>query len=129
MSALPAASPGLLDRLRAIGATLDETLRIRGALFVVELREEVQRRKDTLVLAVVAGVLLHAAFLLATVLAAVLFWDTHRVAAIAAMMALYTAAGIAILVRLRASAATRPDPFAETLRELDRDLAALRRSP
>ena len=132
MSALPLAPPGaegLLDALRAFGATLEETLRIRGALFALELREEVERRRARLVLAVAAGAVLHTAFLLATALVAAIFWDAHRVAAIATMATLYFAAGVAIFVRLRASAAASPDPFAETLRELGRDLAALRRSP
>jgi len=132
MSALPLARPGaegLLDALRSIGATLEETLRIRGALFAVELREEVERRKARLVLAVAAGAMLHTAFLLATALVAALFWDTHRVAAIAVMAALYLAGGAAAILRLRANAAASPDPFAETLRELGRDLAGLRRSP
>ena len=132
MSALPLARPGaegLLDALRAIGATLEGTLRIRGALFAVELREEVERRKARLVLAVAAGAMLHTAFLLATALVAALFWDTHRVAAIAVMAALYLAGGTAAILRLRANAAASPDPFAETLRELGRDLAGLRRSP
>lgn len=131
MSALPLARPaeGLLGALRAIGATLEETLRIRGALFALELREEVERRRARLVLAVAAGAILHTAFLLATALVAAIFWDTHRVAAIAAMAALDFAAGVAIVLRLRASAAASPDPFVETLRELGRDLAALRGSP
>jgi uncharacterized membrane protein YqjE len=122
------AGPGLLDALRAIGATLEDTVRVRGALFALELREEVARRKYLLVLALAAGALLHTAFLLATALVAMLFWDSHRVAAIAAMAALYLAGAAALLAFLRAKAAASPDPFADTLRELGRDLAALRPS-
>ena len=129
LASVPRTTTGLFDALRAMGATLEETLRVRGALFAVELREEVERRKSHLALALAAGVLLHTAFLLATALVAVLFWETHRVAAIAAMAALYVSAGAAVLVTLRARAAASPDPFADTLRELDRDLASLRRSP
>ena len=125
----PPSTAGLLDALRAMGATLEETLRVRGALFAVELREEVERRRSRLILAVAAGVLLHTAFLLATALVAALAWETHRVAAIAIMAAAYLAGAIALLLRVRASAAASPDPFAETLRELSRDLAPLRRSP
>jgi len=132
MSVRPPAGPataGLLDALRAIGATLEETLRIRGALFVLELREEVHRRGGRLVLAVAAGMVLYTAFLLLTGLVVALFWDTHRLASIAGMAALYLAVGLAIVLALRARAAAGPDAFGETLRELDRDLAALRRSP
>ena len=122
------AGPGLLEALKAIGATLEETVRIRGALFALELREEVGRRRSRLVLTVAAGVLLHTALLLSTALVAVLAWDTHRVAAIAAMAALYLAGGVALLLFVRAKAAASPDPFGETLRELGRDLASLRPS-
>ena len=132
MSALPLARPGaegLLDALRAIGATLEETLRIRGALFAVELREEIERRKAQLLVALAAVALLHTAFLLATALVTALFWDTHRTAAMASMAALYLLGGSILLVHLRAKAAAAPDPFGETLRELARDLATLRQSP
>jgi len=122
------AGPGLLDALKAIGATLEDAVRVRGTLFALELREEVDRRRSHLVLAAAAGALLHTAFLLATALVAALFWDTHRVAAIASMAALYVAGGLAALLFLRAKAAASPEPFAETLRELGRDLAALRPS-
>ena len=132
MSASASATPvaaGLLAALRAVGATLEETLRIRGALFAVELREEIERRKAQLLVALAAGALLHTAFLLVTALVAALFWDTHRVAAMGSMAALYLLGGSILLVRLRARAAAGPDPFGETLREFERDLAALRQSP
>jgi len=120
------AAPGVLEALKAIGATLEDTVRLRGALFALELREEAARRKSRLVLAVAAGILLHTALLLATALVAVVLWDTHRVAAIAVMAALYFTGGAALLVFLRAKAAASPDPFAGTLRALDRDAATLR---
>jgi len=121
-----AAGPGVLEALKAIGATLEDTVRLRGALFALELREELERRKSRLVLAVAAGVLLHMAFVLATALVVVALWDTHRVAAIAAMAALYLAGGGALLLFIRAKAAASPDPFAGTLRGLDCDAATLR---
>ena len=129
LTSTPPATTGLLEALRAIGATLEETLRVRGALFALELREDLERRKSRLVLQVAAGVLLHTAFLLVTALVAALFWETHRVAAFAVMAAFYLAGAAALLLRLRAGAAASPDPFAATLRELGRDLAPLRRSP
>ena len=128
MSARPLAPPasgGLLDALRAIGATLNEIVRVRGALFSVELREEIERRKHMLALAVLGVAFLHMALLLLTFLVAVVFWDTHRVAAIGAMTALYLACGGAAFIRLRVNVAASPAPFAGTLGELDRDLTEL----
>ena len=132
MSVLLRGSPaagGLKDALRAMGKTLNGMARVRGALFAVELREEVEKRKHMLFLAALGAALLHTAFLLLTAFVALLFWDTHRIAAVGAMAALYLACGIAAFVRLRANAAASADPFAGTLRELRRDLAALDPQP
>ncbi|HET9471265.1 MAG TPA: phage holin family protein [Usitatibacter sp.] len=120
------AGPGLLEALKAIAATLEGTVRLRGEVFALELREEASRRKSRLVLAIAAGILLHTALLLATALIAVVLWDSHRVAAIGVMAALYSAGGAGLVVLLRAKAAASPEPFARTLRGLDGDLASLR---
>ena len=92
----------------------------------MELREEFERRKGMLVLAVLAVTFLHMAMLLLTLLVAVVFWDTHRVGAVGIMAALYLAFGATALIRLRIAVAASPAPFAATLGELDRDLADLR---
>jgi uncharacterized membrane protein YqjE len=125
MSSRSPASGGLGDALRAIGATLKEIVHVRGALFAVELREEVQRRKDLVVLAALGFVFLHMALLALTVLVAAMFWDTHRLAAIASMAALYLACGAGALIQLRARVAASPAPFAASLSELSEDLAQL----
>jgi uncharacterized membrane protein YqjE len=130
MSVRPATAPpaarGLVDALRAAGGTLLEILETRGALFAVELREEIERRKRMLALAACGFAFLHTALLLATLLVAVVFWDTHRVPAIVAMTALYFGCGAVALRRLVALAESSPAPFAATLGELDQDLASLR---
>lgn len=122
----PAASGGMAGSLRALMAALGELLRVRGALVGAELREEIERRKQWLVMAVLAAVLLHMALLVLTALAVVAFWDTHRISALAAMAALYLAFGAGLLVRLRVAVAASPPPFAASLGELHRDLAQLR---
>ena len=119
-------SIGLLDSLRAMGGTLNEIVRVRGALFAVELREELLSRRDMLVLALVGVVFLHMALVLLTLLVVAAFWDTHRMGAIGAMVVLYLACGATAFVRLRVKVASSPAPFAATLGELDQDLAALR---
>jgi uncharacterized membrane protein YqjE len=101
---------------------------VRGSLFAVELREEVERRRQMLVLVAFAFVFLHTALLVVSLLVAVTFWDTYRVAAIAAMAIVYLACGAAAIIRLRARIAASPDPFSATLGELRRDLAELRSS-
>jgi uncharacterized membrane protein YqjE len=130
MSVRPAvaepASPGLLQALLALGATLNEALRIRGALFAVELREEVERRRQMLILAALGFAFLHTALLVGSLFVVAIFWDTHRLAAIGAMAAVYLACGAAAIMRLRQKAAASPAPFAATLGELEQDLAQMR---
>ena len=131
MGARPSLAPaepaarGLLDALRSIGSTLNEMVRVRGSLFAVELREEVQRRKQMLALAVVGVVCLHIALLLLTLLVVVIFWDTYRIAALGTMTGIYLVCGATAFAKLRSRIAASPDPFAATLGELDRDLADL----
>ena len=127
MSVSPAvAEPGLLQSLLALGATLNEALRIRGALFAVELREEVERRRQMLILAALGFAFLHTALLVGSLFVVAIFWDTHRLAAIGAMAAVYLACGAAAIMRLRQKAAASPAPFAATLGELEQDLAQMR---
>ena len=128
MSLGPAGAPatgGLIDALRAMGGTLNELIRVRGELFALEWREEMLRRKRMLVLATLAAALLHTALLLFAFLVIAAMWDTHRLAAIAAVGGLYVAFGAATLARLRIESAPSPGPFAASLAELDRDLAQL----
>ena len=120
------ATGGFLDSLRAMGRTAAETLHIRGELFAVELREELARRRMHLLLAAVAFGFLHTALLLATLLVAAAFWDTHRLAALGGMTLLYLACGLGAVLRLRQVIATSPGPFAASLAELDQDLGRVR---
>ena len=129
MGARPLDSPvagGLLDALRAAGGTLNEIVRIRGALFAIELGEELERRKQMAVLSALAVALLHMALVLFTFLVIAAYWDTHRIEAIATMAVVYLVCGIAAFARLRFVVEASPAPFAASLGELSEDLAQLR---
>jgi uncharacterized membrane protein YqjE len=121
-----AAEPGFLGALRGAGATLVEIASVRAALFGVELREEVERRKRAFVLAACAGALLYLALLLVTFLFVAIFWDTHRLAAIATMAGAYLGAAATILLVLRVESSGKTPAFAATLAELEHDLRDLR---
>ena len=125
-STAPPEPHGLSGALRAMGETLADIFQTRGALFAVELREEIERRKRLLALAALAFAFLHAALLLLALLVAVVFWDTHRVAAVVAVTALYAGCGAVALRCLAAEAEASPAPFAATLGELEQDLASVR---
>ena len=116
------ATGGLLDSLRAMGRTATEALHVRGELFAVELHEELARRRLQLLLAAVAFGFFHTALLLATLLVAAAFWDTHRIAALGSMTALYLACGIGVVASLRQQMAASPRPFSASLAELAQDV-------
>lgn len=120
------AAGGFGHALSALAATLHDAVLVRGALFRVELREEIERRKHMLLLAVLAFALFHMAFLLLNVLVVAAYWDTHRIGAIGALLAFHLALGLAVFARLRAAIAACPAPLAATLGELGRDLAQAR---
>jgi len=125
----PGKAAGTLDSLRALGATLVEAVETRVELALVELREEGERRKGMLVLAVTGGLFLSLGLLLAAFFVVVFFWDTHRLAAIAGVTLLYLGIAAGAFLRLRAKAQSAPAPFEATLREFaaDRDLLRGRR--
>jgi uncharacterized membrane protein YqjE len=129
MSAAPAAvAGGLGDAVRAIGVTLAELACVRASLASIELAEEIERRKRQLVLGVLATLLLYTAFLLATFFVAAIFWDTHRLAALAVLALVHLACGASALALLASRARTAPAPFAATREEFARDVAAWRAS-
>lgn len=123
----PFAAPpeGLQDKLQALATTVARILQTRGALFALELHEEIHRRKQALLLAVLAVASLHMALLGVTALLVTLFWDTHRVAAIAALTAVYLACALALGLALRARLARFPAPFEATMAEFGRDILAV----
>ncbi len=112
---------GLRQALTRAGAAAVELVRTRVELAALEFAEERERAKLRLVLAVVAATFFAFAVLCASALVVLAFWDTHRMAAIAAVTLLHLAIGVGALLGLRASQRSAPSPFRATLAELDRD--------
>lgn len=107
--------------LRALGATLLELVGSRVELAVVELREEGERRKGMLVLAAVGALFLALGLLLVAGFIVLLFWDTHRLAALGAVTLVYLGIAAFCFLRLRQQQLSAPPPFEATLRELAAD--------
>ena len=120
------APKGALDSLRTLGATFFEAAGTRIELALVELREQGEYRKEIVVLAVAGGAFLVMGLLLAAFFVVVLFWDTYRLTAIAAMTLLYLGIAAAAFLRLRAKARAMPAPFEATLGELAADREMLK---
>ena len=118
-------SPGLrasLARLATAGVGLLST---RAELLSVEFVEERERLTLRLALVAAAGLMLAFSLLFAGAFVIAVFWETHRLAAIAAVAVVHLGAGLFLLSRSRAIGRDGPRPFAASLEELKRDRAAL----
>lgn len=112
---------GLIASLRRLLATGVDILHTRLELLAVELEEGGARLRELLLYAVVALFFLGFGVLLLTLFVVVLFWDTHRVAALGAVTALYLGIGAGAALACVHKLRTRPRLFAATLAELDKD--------
>ena len=126
MESQPPFGAAPLASLRALGSTLLELIGTRAELAVVELREEGERRKEMLVLALAASLFLGLGLLLAAFFVIALFWDTHRLAATAGVTLLYLGIAAFAFARLRGKQRDSPPAFEATLRELAADRELLR---
>ena len=115
---------GLRRALGRVGASVVGLARTRIELATIEFQEERERAVERLVLIAVALLGFCCALFMLTALVVVLFWDTHRVAAIACVTLFYVAVGAFALWRLSALQHSSPKPFAATLAELERDAQA-----
>ena len=122
----PRAERGPLDSLRTLGTTFYTLVGARVELAVTEFREEGERRKEMLVVAVVAGVFLSLAALLLALFIVVVFWDEHRVAAAGAVTLAYLGIGTYAVMRLKRLVRESPPPFEATLAEFAKDAEAMR---
>jgi uncharacterized membrane protein YqjE len=109
-----------------VGGALVGLIGTRLELLGIELREEALQLQQMLVLGIVAAFFLGAALVLAGVLVAAAFWDSHRLLALGSVAALYAIVGVVGLGRLRSSVLRRAPPFDATVKELQADLQALR---
>ena len=119
--------PGLVGSLRNLGASVLALMRTRIELFATELAEEKERRKEMLVLAVIAALFLALGLLLVAFLVVVIFWDSYRLIAIGGVTLLYLGIGAWALLKLRHKVRVSPPPFAATLAEFEQDMELLRR--
>ncbi len=116
-----AAGGGLFESLKTLGATLAAILQNRLELLSTDLAEERARLGSILLLALVALFCLGVGVLLLTLLVVVLFWDTHRLAALGTLTALFLAAGTWIGWLARERLRSKPRLFEASIAELEKD--------
>ena len=123
------ASGGILHSLGQLGATFVGLLHTRVEIVATELEEERARIRQAILLALIAGVCLAIAALLAVSFLVVIFWESNRLLAIGVLFFIFFGIGGGCVLRLVHEGRTRPRLFATTLSELAKDGERLRKAP
>lgn len=111
--------------LHGLGQSLLAMLRVRAELLGIELAEEQARLKATVILAALAAIFLGLGLQILAFLIIVVFWDTHRLWAIAGVAIAYFAIAALAALWIRRLWRGAP-PFAASREELRKDMDALR---
>jgi uncharacterized membrane protein YqjE len=109
-----------------IATTLAAMAATRLELAAVEVQEEARRLLGYLAWTLLAACLTAGAVMLAALFVILLFWDTHRLSAVAAMAVVLGSLGALLFLKVRAGLDARPALLAATLAELRNDVDLIR---
>jgi uncharacterized membrane protein YqjE len=130
MAALPQEPPqstsGLFQSFSNFAATLIAIGHTRLQLLTTELQEEVRQVGGILLWAFVAAFTALLGLFLAALSFIFAFWDTHRIAASLAMIAMFVGLSIFAALVLRRKLREKPPMLDDTLAELAKDRDNLR---
>jgi uncharacterized membrane protein YqjE len=122
----PTSAAGLIQSLSRFAGTLIGILHTRLELLRTELQEEVQQTANLALWAFVAAFAGLMALFLGALTVIFAFWDTHRIVASLAMVALFLLIAIGAALSLRQKLRTKPPMLDGTLAELAKDRDHLR---
>ena len=114
---------GLFISLRRLSRTLLGAIRTRLEILGTEVEEQGLHFAQILLLAAAAGVCVALAVVLAIAFVIVLFWDTHRLAALGSFFLFFSGIGAFLFLVIRQRIKDRPKLFAATIAEMDKDRA------
>jgi uncharacterized membrane protein YqjE len=120
--------PGLRASLGRLADGALALVRTRAELVSVELAEERDRLVRRLAFLLGGVLLLAFAALYAGAFVIVLFWDSHRLLAIAGVTLVLAVVAVLLLGQARSMGRDAPAPFAASLAELDKDYQWLQRA-
>ena len=130
MAALPQEPPqsatGLFQSLSNFAGTLLAIAHTRVQLLTTELQEEVRQVGAILLWAFIAAFTALLGLFLAALAFIFAFWDTHRIAASLAMIAVFVGLAIFAVLVLRKKLREKPPMLDDTLAELAKDRDNLR---
>ena len=117
----PGGGKGLFDSLKGLAASLVAIAHTRLDLLSTDLEEERARLVSVLVMLFVALFCLGVGVVLLAILVAVVFWDSHRLLALAGLTGVFLVGGAAAFGFARHKLKTKPRLFAASLAELSKD--------
>jgi uncharacterized membrane protein YqjE len=126
MDKIPGANKGLFESLTSFAGTLLAIAHTRLDLLSLDLEEERAHVFSQLVLTLVALFCLGIGVVLAVILLVVVFWDAHRLLALAGGAGFFLIFGVAVWVFALHKAKTKPRLFATSLAELGKDRQQVR---
>lgn len=112
---------GLLDSLTALAASLVGAVHTRLDLLSTDLEEDRAHFMSIAVLSMGGLFALGVGVVLAAVLLAATFWETHRLLVLTLLAVLFLAAGVAALRKAAQQSKVRPRLFESSLSELLKD--------
>lgn len=115
----------IIDSATRLLATLIAILQTRVELLAVEVEEEALRYFFYLLLALAAMFCLGVAVLLTILLVVVIYWDTHRIPVLLALIGVFALAGIGIVLGVRRNYRHKSRLLAHTLAEMAKDVETL----
>jgi uncharacterized membrane protein YqjE len=122
---------GPAERLLRLGerllSLLVEAGRTRAELLAVEFAVEKVRLVQFIAMGLIFSLCLLLGLTFASMLIIVCFWDTHRLAAIAAVTAFYAVVAIIMASMMMRRLKDGPPPFVNTLDTLHRDYTAMQK--
>jgi uncharacterized membrane protein YqjE len=117
----PAGEPGFFESLGNVLSDFAALLQTRLELATTEFEEEAERLKQTLLLGAISLFFLAVGVILLTLFIVVLFWDTHRLAALGAVTVFYIVIGAAVGLAAKSKMAGIPKFLSATMAEFDKD--------
>lgn len=126
MDETPQPEGGMLAGVRRLFQTLSDVAANRLELFLVELKEERLRLFESLLLAAVAVGCAVMTLVLITLMALVLFWDTHRWLVLLLLTGAYAGAAAAAFVKLR-SRLQHWQSYSASLEQIKKDCACFKK--
>ena len=107
--------------VRDLLAAISSAFHTRLELLFLEVREELERSKQSIALFLIMIGSFGLGFVLLNIFLVAWFWQNGWIAAIGFLALLYFAAGAYCAIKLRASLARPSGLFSDTLRELGKD--------